>query len=662
MKHLLLLGLLSILPAAALAAPPKVDSKVDFYVSPQGNDSAAGSLEHPFATLTRAQTALRALRASEDKPVIRHVVLRGGFYPLATTLALTAIDSNTVYSAYQREKPVLSGGGHTMGWHETARGRWETHVDGYFSQLYVNGQRRTRPRMPKAGYYFGGANAPHKEGTPYDRLGYVGSEMHGSWANTTDIEVLIMQSWSMARLRLQSVDEPLKVAQFTGGTYNGEPYSSFGIHSRYLVENVKEALSEPGEWYLDRPTGILTYLAKRGEKLGETDIVAPRLTQLLTIDGAKNITMQGLTFAHASWVAPPQGYAFYQAEMILNAAVAVVQSQNIGFANCAVRDVGCWGISFGTGSQNCRVQNCELTDLGAGGIKIGEGSAAKTPAAAVDRIVVEDCLIAHGGRIHPAGIGVWIGHAANNLITHNEIADFYYTAVSPGWSWGYQPTGTHDNEICWNHIHDIGQGVLSDMGGIYTLGVSPGTTVHHNKIHGVESFSYGGWGIYFDEGTTGVTATDNLVYDTKSAPFHQHYGKDNIVRNNILALGREAQLMRTRTEDHLAVTIEHNIIYWREGPLLGSNWDGVNGRNFTLRENLYWNPVTPFTNLAGGDTGSVIADPRFADPERGDFTLLAGSPASRVGFVPFDLTGVGRHGHKPDTSRVPRAFPPAPGR
>jgi len=64
---------------------------------------------------------------------------------------------------------------------------------------------------------------------------------------------------------------------------------------------------------------------------------------------------------------------------------------------------------------------------------------------------------------------------------------------------------------------------------------------------------------------------DNIVYNCKSAGFDQHYGRDNVLRNNIFAFNREYQLMRTRAEQHNSFTMEHNIVYFNQGSLLGNN-------------------------------------------------------------------------------------------
>ncbi len=675
-------------------------TSAEFHVSTAGNDAWSGRLDAPnalgtdgpFRTVQRARDAVRALRKAEPARAGAVVVqVRGGTYFLPETLRLEPEDSGTaasptIYQAFPGESPVLSGGVPVTNWAVDRPGVWAAALPGVkegtwdFTQLFVGEGRRPRPRVPSEGYKFiAGELEPTAaaEGKGADRFRFKGEDIRPDWYRLGDVEVLAFHTWTMSRMRIAEVLPQEQTVRFTGPTRGLADYAKFKEGNRLLVENVREALDAPGEWYLDRGTGVLTYLSRKGEEPGKVAVVAPRLETILELAGdvagrkwVEHVAFEGLAFAHANWVTPPEGNSYSQAEVNLSAAVRATGARDCRFEGCVVRLGGTYGLELGAGCKRNQILGCTIKDMGGGGIKIGETRRAENDEEVASHNTVSDSLIVGLGRMHPAAVGVWIGHAHDNQIIHNDIHDVYYTGISVGWSWGYGPSHAHHNRIEGNHVHAIGQGVLSDMGGIYTLGLAPGSVIEGNLFHDVRSYDYGGWGIYFDEGTTGMLARGNVVYNTNKGGFHQHYGRENVVENNVFALSSGPQIVRTRAEDHLSFTFRRNIVYWDGGTLLGSNWEGPNVR---LDENVYWRAGgKPFTfgnrtfaewRALGRDAHSLIVDPKFVNASGYDFRLQPGSPAEGLGIVSTDVRGVGprRALREAPSGALPRAFPEPPG-
>ncbi|MBD3344043.1 MAG: hypothetical protein GF401_03165 [Chitinivibrionales bacterium] len=678
----------------------------DLFVSPLGDDAYRGTSpdisedDGPLKTLEQACSILRKSKARGEFAGPVTVWLREGRYFCDKPLYFTPRDSGPItFDSYPGEKPKISGGIEIKNWEEKTvdnKTMWVADVSaivekcGPFRQLFVNDRRCPRSRLPKKGYYTI-KDIPPKEtqSSPHaikDRFICEAGQIK-KWKNLKDVEIVVLHYWIDDRMPIESFDEKQNLV-ICSKTARMSLVDAFGQgNSRYYIENVFEALSEPGEWYLDRKDCLLYYIPCEGESIDSVETIVSAISQLVIVQGEPDserfvefLTFRNLCFEHTDWVRP---YVTRQAAPDVPGVVSFEGAHNCTIENCTFHHLGWYAVDIRDGCRGNRITGNTMHDIGGGGIKVNGSHSWGTVSRRTGGMVITDNHIYDSGKIYYASTGIVLMHTFGNRVAHNHIHDLYYTGISLGWVWGYWPSVACDNLVEKNHIHDLGKGVINDMGGIYTLGIQPGTVLRNNLIHDIEKHGYGGWAIYPDEGSSYLVIENNICYNVSSQPFHLHFGRENVLRNNIWAFGEEGIIaisrgVRLRWEDKGAFddghggksfTFERNIVVTDNQPLFVGGMDdptgGLETKSFLSDLNLYWDVKrTPVYSVNAGhgkagkegaskvfewdewqkrgyDIHSEIADPRFTNAEQGDFSLAQDSPAFELGFIPIDMSDVG---------------------
>lgn len=667
----------------SVAAAPAV-----LHVAVGGDDAAAGTEEAPFRTLQRARDAIREMKGARGLPTggVR-VVIHGGVHRLNEPLALGPEDSGTaeapiVYAGAPGERPVLSGGRVISGLRQNADGSWSTVIPEaadrkwVFRQLFINGRRYIPARSPNEGQYFIVRGVPAEEGTGRSKDSFVfkGKDIE-PWDNIEDVELKVYFSWNSGTFPVKSVDPQTNIVILGGPAVWELPKPGMAT-CPYVVINHPGACDAPGEWQLNRETGELHIIpfGDGDEDMSAAEVVAPAFEHLVIAQGdheegrfVEHIRFEGLSFQHAGWNLPPEGFSTPQAASTLGAAVEFHAARHCAVIGCEVTRVGRYGIMFGMDCAHNIIQRNHLHDLGGGGIRIGTVDRPQPYERIANHHLVDNNFIHNGGHIHPGAVGIFMAYGRNNTFSHNEVSDLRYTGISLGWTWDIVRSGTRDNIVEKNHVHNVMR-VLEDGGGIYSLGFTPGSVIRNNVSHTLGSRAdLIGHGIYIDGGSSSLLCENNITYDCGAGGIRIQHGtsaitvinnisafngfglgidseRTNIFMYNIVCLDGSGTPFRDVAEWQSYNKIINYNLYWRydDRPIrfLGFSWE--EWREKEGIKDIWYTPRM--------DSHSRVADPLFADIENRDFRLLPDSPALAMGFRPIDVSDVGLYGDAEWTS------------
>ncbi|MEV6174697.1 discoidin domain-containing protein [Streptomyces sp. NPDC051954] len=555
--------------SSAQAAAPK---GLNVYVSPTGKNAGSGTAAHPFKTLEYARDYVREAKKKVGGDV--HVLLKSGTYQLSRTFSLTAQDSGKdgsriIYEAAPGAKPMISGGKQITGWtpaDSTGKVYKAKVSDLDTRQLYVNGELATRARSTK-----------DPSGFSKTSTGYTFTDgAISDYKQPKDLEVVSSWGWKLQRCGVESISGKAMTMEQPCWR-NAHLQQGQEIQNPTWLENARELLDTPGEWYLDQSKDEVYYMPKEGQNLSTATVTVPVVQDLVDLNGTRSkpvtdVSFEGITFSYSTWLAPssPDGLIEGQAgfRMVgednpdfdstrLNwqktpGAVNVSYGHDVGFEGNTFTHLGAVGLNLNTGTQGTDITGNVFRQIAATGIQIG-GVEAGDAHPDDDRDITKDTRVDNNvvtkvADQYNGSVGILAGYTANSLITHNKVYDLPYTGISVGWGWGLTdaggnpaypnnagvpvwdtPTTSQDTVVTDNEIGDIMKS-QADGGAVYTLSTNPGGTVSGNYIHDVPAPAYGA--VYHDEGSRHWENTGNAMCDIAFQWLLMNHAEDNTATAN----------------------------------------------------------------------------------------------------------------------------------
>lgn len=400
-------------------------------------------------------------------------------------------------------------------------------------ELFYNGQRQTIARWPNAGKLYpttvidpGPTWDWDEDDTPefWQRGGTFRFASKDSdtwrpekWQKADDIwtEGILSKAWVWNFNKVEKIDPEKKVITLRYGVFEGGILAADASKQdkRYFhFVNLLEEIDQPGEYYLDRNTGILYVYPPEGWDESDTGFEISLLADpVLDFDKAENITIQGLIVE--------SGRDF---------GVRCMNTRNIGIDQCEIRNFTTGGMYID--AYQTQITNTHIHHTGGTAIHLlGGDFETLTPSGNI----MSNCEIDHFGywdRVYYPGITLrGVGQHITNCLIHD------------GPHMGMMIYG-NDHLIEYNEFHSV-PNEFRDIAAIYVnLGervAERGIVIKRNYFHDIGLGDDIGKqaAVYFDSSTNAMTVEGNLFYNVGTVnndwSVMVHGGSYNKITNNV---------------------------------------------------------------------------------------------------------------------------------